>query len=180
MTTFEFKCIQYKVLLSMISVSGRISEDLYHWLSTSSFEGATTLSDKLRVGLATLKRQQEGDADYDGALDMQRALSKNLRKQLAKLEPEYGHSEVLATLLEHAPALMAAIASAQTQDIAQARRLEDQLVQRSMQMVESLMRQAITRQARAYDPQVVTRHMAAVLELTVIIQQQATYTKEGN
>ncbi len=159
---------------NMMSVSGRISEDLYHWLSTSSFEGATTLSDKLRVGLATLKRQQEGDTDYDGALNMQRALSNNLRKQLARLAPEHGHSEVLTTLLEHAPALMAAIASAQTKDMAEARRLEDLLVQRSMLLVENLMRQAITRQARAYDPQVVTRHIAPVLELTTIIQQQAT------
>ena len=164
----------------MISVSGRISEDLYQWLSTSNFEGATTLSDKLRVGLATLKRQQEGDADYDGALDMQRDLCKNLRKHLAKQEPEYGHSEVLANLLEHAPALMAAIASAQTKDIAQARQLENLLVQRSLQMVESLLRQAVTRQARAYDPQVLTRHIAPVLELTQIIQQQAIHTKEGN
>lgn len=164
----------------MISVSGRISEDLYHWLSTSNFEGATTLSDKLRVGLATLKRLQEGDADYDGALDMQRDLSKNLRKQLAKQEPEYGHSEVLATLLEHAPALMAAIASAQTKDIAEARQLENLLVQRSLQMLEGLLRQAITRQARAYDPQVITRHVTPVLELTRIIQQQVTHIKEGN
>lgn len=164
----------------MMPISGRIPDDLYQWLSTSNFEGATTMSDKLRVGLAMLKRQQEGDADYDGALDMQRAFSKNLRKQLAKLEPEHGHSEVLATLLEHAPALMAAIASAQTKDMAEARRLEDLLVQRSMLLVESLMRQAITRQARAYDPQVVTRHISPVLELTTIIQQQATHTKEGN
>ena len=164
----------------MISVSGRISEDLYHWLSTSNFEGATTLSDKRRVGLATLKRQQEGDADYDGALEMQRDLCKNLRKQLARQEPEYGHSEVLANLLEHAPALMATIASAQTKDIAQARQIENLLVQRSLQMVESLLRQAVTRQARAYDPQVLTRHIAPVLELTQIIQQQAIHTKEGN
>lgn len=164
----------------MISVSGRISEDLYHWLSTSSFEGATTLSDKLRVGLATLKRQQEGDANYDGALDMQRALSKNLCKQLAKIETGHGHSEVLATLLEHAPALMAAIASTKIKDMAEARRLEDLLVQRSMQLVESLMRQAITRQARAYDPQVIHRHISPTLELMSIIQQQTTYTEEGN
>ena len=165
---------------TMMPISGRIPDDLYQWLSTSSFEGATTMSDKLRVGLAMLKRQHEGDADYDSALEVQRALSNNLRKQLSKLEPLHGHSEVLATLLEHAPALMAAIASAQTKDLSEAKRLEDMLVQRTMQLLESLMRQAITRQARAYDPQVVTRHISATLELTTIVQQQATHTKEGN
>jgi hypothetical protein len=165
---------------TMMPLSGRIPEDLYQWLSTSSFEGATTMSDKLRVGLAMLKRQQEGDADYDGALDLQRSLSKNLRKQLSKLDSEHGHSEVMAILLEHAPSLMAAIASAQTKDLAEARRLEDLLVLRSMQLVESLMRQAITRQARAYDPNVVTRHIGPTLELATIIQQQAIHTKEGH
>lgn len=138
------------------------------------------MSDKLRAGLATLKRQLEGDADYDGALQTQRALGNNLRKQMARLETAHGHSEVIATVLEHVPALMATIASAQTEDLTEARRLEDLLVQRSMQLVESLMRQAITRNARAYDPQVVTRHMSSMLELTTIIQQQATHTKEGN
>jgi hypothetical protein len=86
----------------------------------------------------------------------------------------------MAILLEHAPSLMAAIASAQTKDLAEARRLEDLLVLRSMQLVESLMRQAITRQARAYDPNVVTRHIGPTLELATIIQQQAIHTKEGH
>lgn len=165
---------------SMMPVSGRIPDDLYQWLSTSNFEGVTTISDKLRVGLAMLKRQQEGDANYDGALNVQRAFSNNLRKQLAKLETEHGHSEVLATLLEHVPALMAAMASTPIKDMAEARRLEDLLVQRSMQLLESLIRQAITRQARAYDPQVIHRHMSAAMELMTIIQQQTTPTKEGN
>lgn len=165
---------------NIMPVSGRIPNDVYQWLSTTSFEGAATMSDKLRIGLAMLKRQLEGDADYDGALNLQRALSNNLRKQLSKLELEHGHSEVLATLMEHAPALMASIASAQTKDLDEARHLEDLLVQRSMQLVDSLMRQAITRQARAYDPEVVTRHISSALELTKIIQQQAIQTKEGN
>lgn len=164
----------------MMPVSGRIPDDLYHWLSTVSFEGATTMSDKLRVGLAMLKRQLEGDADYRSALEMQRNLSGNLRKQISTLEPEHGHSEVLAVVLEHAPVLMAAIASAPINDIAEVRRLEDLLVQRSMLLVESLMRQAITRQARAYEPQVVMRHIASILELTTIINQQATHTKVEN
>ena len=163
----------------MMSISGRIPEDLYQWLSTTTFEGATTISDKLRVGLATLKRQQEGDTDYSGALEMQRSLTHKLRKQLIDIESQHGHSDVLAVVLEHVPAMSAAIASAQIHDFPQIKRLEDLLVHRSMQMFESLMRQAITRQARAFDPQVVTRHISSVLELTTIIQQQAIHTKEG-
>jgi hypothetical protein len=164
----------------MISISGRIPEDTYQWLSTATFEGATTVSDKLRVGLMALKRQQEGGTDYSGALEMQRSLSHKLRKQLIAMESQHGHSDVLAVFLEQIPAISAAIASAEVHDLPQIKRLEDLLVQRSMQMLENLMRQAITRQARAYDPHVLRRHISQVMELTTIIQQQTTHTKEGN
>ena len=82
--------------------------------------------------------------------------------------------------LEQILAISAAIASAEVHDLPQMKRLEDLLVQRSMQMLENLMRQAITRQARAYDPHVLRRHISQVMELTTIIQQQTTHTKEGN
>ncbi|WP_374334338.1 hypothetical protein [Leeia sp.] len=170
----------YGKTTTMMPVSGRIPEDLYQWLSTSTFEGATTMSDKLRAGLTQLKHQQEGDADYGSALERQKALAETLRRQLARLEPAQGHSEVLATLLEHVPSLMAALASAQVLDLKDAQRLEDQLIQRSMQLLENLLRQAVTRQARAYDPDVVTRRITPILELATIIQQQGIHTTEGN
>lgn len=164
----------------MMPISGRIPEDLYQWLTTAHFEGATTTSDKLRAGLALLKHQQEGGADYSGALEIQRTSGNLLRKQLSKLEPEHGHSEVLAALLEHVPVLSAAIASAQIQDTDQARQLEGLLVHRSLLLVESLMRQAITKQARAYDAQVLIRHIQPILELASIIEQQGIHTKKGH
>ena len=164
----------------MMPISGRIPEDLYQWLSTTSFEGATTLSDKLRVGLATLKRLQEGDTDYNGALERQQDLCKHLRKQLSTLELEHGHSEVLAILLEHAPAITATLASAQLDNLAEAKRLEAQVVRRSVELTESLLRQAITAQARAYDPEVVNKYLPAVIELAAIIQQHKTNIDKGN
>jgi alpha-D-ribose 1-methylphosphonate 5-triphosphate synthase subunit PhnG len=164
---------------TMMPISGRIPEDLYQWLTTVHFEGATTTSDKLRAGLALLRHQQEGGADFTGALEIQRSSVNQLRKQLSKLEPEYGHSEVLAALLEHAPVLSAAISSAQIQDADHARQLEGLLVHRSLLLVEGLMRQAITKQARAYDPHVLIRHIQPILELANIIEQQGIHNKEG-
>jgi hypothetical protein len=164
----------------MMPVSGRIPEDLYQWLSTTTFEGATTMSDKLRVAMTTLKRLQDGDNDYNGALDMHRDMCKGLRQQLAKLEPELGHSEVLAALMEHVPAMSATLTSAQASTAVDAKRIEAVLVQRCFLLVESLLRQAVTQKARAYDTQVISKHSAPLIELGTIIQRSSLDNKEGN
>ena len=162
---------------TMMPVSGRIPEELYQWLSTTPMEGATTVSDKLRVAVATLKRLQDGDADYNGALAMHRDLVANARRQLAEMELIHGHSEVLSTIMEHAPAISAVLTSAQIKDLPDAIKLEDQLTQRSLQLAEGLLRQAITRQARAYDGQVVIKNSQALIELAQIIYNKSTHTK---
>lgn len=163
----------------MMPVSGRIPEDLYLWLSTAHFEGATTVSDKLRVAVSTLKRLQDGDADYNGALAMHRDLVGSLRNQLANIEREHGHSEVLSSVLEHAPAISAAITSAQISSVLDARKLEDQVTQRSLQLAESLLRQAVTAKARAYDGSVVLRHAKPLIELADIIRHNSTNQPQG-
>jgi hypothetical protein len=164
---------------TMMPVSGRIPEDLYQWLSTTPVEGATTVSDKLRVAVATLKRLQDGDTDYNGALAMHRDLGGNARRQLAEIEPQHGHSEVLAAIMEHVPAMSAALTSAQIKDLPDAVKLEDQLTQRSLQLAESLLRQAITRQARAYDGKVVIKHAQLLIELAQIIHNNSTQANQG-
>ncbi len=163
-----------KTSTTMMPVSGRIPEELYQWLSATPFDGATTMSDKLRVAVANLKRVQDGDTDYNGALAIHRDFGGNVRRQLAQIEPEYGHSEVLTTIMEHTPAISAAITSAQIKGLPEARKLEDQLTQRSLQLAESLLRQAITRQARAYNGDVVTKHAQSLIELALIIHKNST------
>ena len=163
----------------MMPVSGRIPEDLYQWLCTTPMEGAITVSDKLRVAVATLKRLQDGDADYNGALAMHRDLVGNARRQLAELEPKHGHSEVLSTILEHGPAISAALTSAQIKGLPDAIKLENQLTQRSLQLAEGLLRQAITRQARAYDGNVVVRNAQSLIELAQVIANHLTNTNQG-
>jgi len=137
------------------------------------------MSDKLRVAIATLKRLQNGDTDYSGAINMHRDLCDRARQQIAQIEPQHGHSEVLSILLEHAPALVATLSSAQITDLAEARRLEGVLVQRSFQMVESLLRQAVTQRARAYDPKVISKQAATLIELATIINRQNRHQEEG-
>ena len=158
----------------MTPISGRLPDDLYEWLSTFLVEGATTLSDKMRAAVANLKRMHDGDSDYIGALSMYRDLGRGTRETISALERDSGqHSEVLAAMLEHIPALMATLNAAQPRSVAEAQQLEETLVRRTMQMAETLLRQAVTSQAAAYDPQVVTKNAGRLLELARIIPPKA-------
>jgi hypothetical protein len=159
----------------MVPVSGRLPDDLYDWLAALSMDGATTVSDKMRVAVASLKRMQDGDGDYIGALSMYRDLGRGTREHIAALEQQTGqHSEVLAALMEHLPmehlpALIAGLHSAQPTSLAEAKRLEAQLVKRTLQLAETLLRQAVTSQAAAYDPKVIVQNAERLLELARLI-----------
>nr|WP_315209582.1 hypothetical protein [uncultured Albidiferax sp.] len=154
----------------MVPISGRLPDDLYSWLAAIQLEGATTVSDKLRVAVVHLKRMHDGDTDYLGALSMYRDLGRGTRELVAQLERQTGqHSEVLASLMEHIPVLVAALNVAPLASVEEARQLEATLVKRTMQMAETLLRQAVTAQAAAYDPLVVSKNAGRLLELARLI-----------
>lgn len=154
----------------MLPISGRIPDDLYQWLSTTSFADAATVSDKLRIAIATLRRLHDGESDYLTTLEMYRDLGRRNRERLSELEREAGrHSEVLATLSEHLPALLAMLHASSPASVQDAKRLEQTLVQRTFQLCETLLRQAATREAAAYDPQVIQRNTGRLIELARVL-----------
>jgi hypothetical protein len=159
--------------LTMEPLSARIPSDLYLWLAQLQVEGATTNSDKLRVLLGQLKRQHEGAVDYVAAHAWARELTGRLRETLVRVEGVSGtHSEVLAALLEHTTTTLALVISQLPGSEAEAARLEDTLVKRSFALFEALLRQTTTTSAAAYDPAVVRRHVAGVLELSRSVSPQ--------
>lgn len=156
----------------MVPVSGRLPDDLYDWLTGLALDGAPTLSDKMRVAVANLRRLQGGDGDYIGALSMYRDLGRGTRDHIAILEQQTGqHSEVLSALMEHLPALVAGLHSAHPSSLADAKRLESLLVKRTMQLAETLLLQALSLHAAAYDPPVIQRNVKRLLELARLLPQ---------
>lgn len=152
--------------ITMEPLSARIPSDLYLWLAQLQVEGATTNSDKLRVLLSQLKRQHDGAFDYVAAHGWARELTHRLREALVRIEGQEGrHSEVLGQLVEQITTLMALVISAAPADGAEATRLEDALVRRAALLGESLLRQATTGSAHAFDPEVVRRHLGPTVEL---------------
>ncbi|MDR2838842.1 MAG: hypothetical protein LBV49_09835 [Azonexus sp.] len=155
-----------KTNATMLPVSGRLPEDLYQWLASLPLDGATTFSDKLREAIAMLKRRHDGGVDYVEALAMHRDLARPARDRLAAIEHDCGaHSEVLATLFEHIPAIGAALQSARLEKPEDARALEAQLTRRALQLAETLLRQMLTTEAAAYDPLVVRHNAQRLVEL---------------
>jgi hypothetical protein len=160
---------------AMEMLSCRIPGDLYAWFAGLEVEGAVTSSDKLRVLLAQLKRQHEGTMDYVNALAWFRDLTARLRQDLAVVERDAGtHSEVVNSLVEHLSAMLATVVSAHPQGKRDAQQLEDTLVRRATAMAEALLRQAVTPNASAYDPKVVRRHGAKLVEMARLVP-----TEEG-
>ena len=152
--------------ITMEPLSARIPSDLYLWLAQLQVEGATTNSDKLRVLLGQLKRQHDGAFDYVAAHGWARELTHRLREALVRIEGAEGrHSEVLGALVEQVTALMALVISAAPASADDAARLEDALVRRAALLGESLLRQAATSGAHAFEPEVVRRHLAPPIEL---------------
>lgn len=152
--------------ITMEPLSARIPSDLYLWLAQLQVEGATTNSDKLRVLLGQLKRQHDGAFDYVAAHGWARELTHRLREALVRIEGQEGrHSEVLGQLVEQVTTLMALVISHAPTTADEATKLEDALVRRAALLGESLLRQAATGKAHAFDPDVVKRHMGASVEL---------------
>jgi hypothetical protein len=150
----------------MYPVSGRLPEDLYQWLAGLPLQGATTFSDKIREAIATLKRLHDGGADYVGALAMHRDMARPVRDGLTALEQAGGvHSEVLAAILEHVPALGATLQSARIDSEQDARALEARLTRRVLQLAETILRQMLTTEAAAYDPAVIQHNGGRLVEL---------------
>ncbi len=157
--------------VTMEPLSARIPSDLYLWLAQLQVEGATTNSDKLRVLLGQLKRQHDGAFDYVAAHGWARELTHRLREALVRIEGQEGrHSEVLGGLVEQVAALMALVISHAPATAEDAARLEDALVRRAALLGESLLRQATTGAAHAFDPGVVRRHLATTVELAATLK----------
>jgi hypothetical protein len=156
---------------TMEPLSARLPGDLYLWLAQLQVDGATTNSDKLRVLLGQLKRQHDGAFDYAAAHAWARDLTGRLRESLVRVEGSSGrHSDVMAALIDHTTATLALMVSQAPRDAAEAAALEDALVRRGFALCDTLLRQALSSSAAAYDPAVVRRHLGATLELANNLQ----------
>jgi len=159
--------------MKMQTLSARIPSEDLEWLSSLDIEGAVSPSDKLRALIAAMRRQYEGTLDYERSLTWLRDLIAPFVIGIRTLEHNNRmHSEALTLAAEWLPQVMATLLSERglAKDAKKrALEVEDIVVQRCFQLLASLMRLAVTREAACYSPAVVDKHIAPVLEIAELV-----------
>jgi hypothetical protein len=161
--------------MKMQTLSARIPSEDIEWLMGLDVQGAVSPSDKLRALVAQMRRQHEGTLDYERSLGWLRDLVSPFITGIRALEHQNRmHSEVLTLAAEWLPQIMATLISERAigRDAKQrAIGIEEIVVQRCLQLLASIIRLAVTRNAACYDPAVVDRYLPSVLEIAGIVVQ---------
>jgi hypothetical protein len=161
--------------MTMQTLSARIPTEDIEWLASLDIQGAVSPSDKLRALIAQMRRQYEGTLDYERSLSWLRDLVAPFVTGIRAVEhTNRMHSEVLTLTAEWLPQVMATVLSerALAKDAKKrAIEVEEIIVQRCFQLLASIMRLAVTREAACYSPAVIDKHVPAVLEIAEIVAQ---------
>jgi hypothetical protein len=162
-------------MMKMQTLSARIPSEDMEWLAGLDIQGAVSPSDKLRALIAQVRRQHDGTLDYERSLSWLRDLVAPFVTAIRALEhANRMHSEVLTLTAEWLPQIMATLLSERALAKDARKRaidVEEIVVQRCFQLLASLLRLAVTRDAACYSPAVIDKHVSTVLELAGIVAQ---------
>ena len=168
--------------MQMQTLSARIPTEDLEWLVSHDIQGAVSPSDKVRALIGQFRRQHEGTLDYQRSLTWLRDLVAPFVSAVRALEHHNQmHSEVLTLVAEALPQIMATLLSERTlgsDPKARAIAVEEIVVQRCFQLLTSILRLAVTRDAACYNPKVIDAHVPPVLEIVEIIAQTRRMREE--
>jgi len=168
--------------MQMQTLSARIPSEDMEWLAGLDIQGAVSPSDKLRALIGQMRRQYEGTLDYQGSLSWLRDLVAPFVTAIRALEHQNRmHSEALTLVAEALPQIMATLLSERglaTDAKRRAIEVEEIVVQRCFQLLTSIMRLAVTREAACYNPAVIDTHVGSVLEIAEIVAQTRKLREE--
>jgi len=161
--------------MQMQTLSARIPLEDIEWLAGLDLQGAISPSDKLRALIAQMRRQFEGTLDYERSLSWLRDLVAPFVTAIRAVEHNNRmHSEVLTLTAEWLPQIMAILLSERALGKDAKKRaidIEELIVQRCFQLLASIMRLAVTREAACYSPAVIEKHVSGVLEIAEIVNR---------
>lgn len=160
-----------------VPLSVRITPDDAEFLARLRIDQATTPSEKLRALVRSERRRREGYHSYSRVLRLTgETLAPTLERIREAENSERIHSELIHTMEEWLPDLMAFVLTSMTEEDEDGRRqalfdLEEALADRVFRLIESVMRLGVTRQVRGYDPEVIGRRIGPILELADVIRR---------
>lgn len=169
------------------SISGRISERDFEFLISYKLDGKVTVSEKLRYVASFFRRYHESFSDYSEALAETNRLVEPTRLALKKFEREEGiRSQVLEQVIQLVPELLAELTTAReklaesspSEKRKAAISLEENVLQNVLQLLESLLRLALTSKSPCYNPNLLEGRLDIITELVgMSLKDQPTSTR---
>ncbi|MFN3228901.1 MAG: hypothetical protein ACK41P_03520 [Asticcacaulis sp.] len=165
-------------------LSVRLTEGDTAFLSLLEVDGAVTASDKIRALIRQARRRAEPVATFEDALSVSHQQFAPAVRGLHLIEQDRGcRSDVVFGLLATAEAFVALAMTAPGKEasVADLSRYEARLVEAAARLSEQLLRWALTPTAPAYDPDVVSRRIAGLVEILKLVSAaRAASPREGH
>ncbi|TVR52440.1 MAG: hypothetical protein EA425_04920 [Puniceicoccaceae bacterium] len=162
-----------------VPLSGRVAEEDFTFLMSHPVDGMVTASEKLRHVCAFYRRHHENRRHYADCLHELELWLAPVRRALREAErTENLHSEIIEILLAGVPRLMAVLVSAhESVKEGEGRKallqLEKTALDRTLELLETILRLGVTRQAPAYNPEVLHGRLTNILELLEIVRAKS-------
>lgn len=161
-----------------IPISFRITPDDAAFIAQLNVGDAVTPSEKIRELIAGARRDHTSRATFGQSSMLMRENLAATASAILTSEHEFErHSELIRLVLEWLPETMACFITTSTfeddqRSIAALERLEREVAERTIRLLESVLRMAVTSQADSYDPDLLSQRLDRVLELASLISNQ--------
>lgn len=156
------------------SISGRISEQDFEFLIGYQLDGKVTVSEKLRYVASFFRRYHESFSDYSEALTETNRLLAPSRLALKTCEHQQGiRSQLMEQVFQTIPEIMAELSTSRKKLVERSEsdqrkaaiQLEENVLQNVLQLLESMLRLALTSQSPCYNPSLLQGRLDTITEL---------------
>lgn len=158
-----------------VPISFRITPDVAAFIAQLRIGDATTPSEKIRELIARAQRDHASRRTFKESAAVTRETLAASLGDLQEAERDLAqHSELIRVIHDWLPEAMAILVTATpTVDgqpsLTDMQRLERDLADRAVRLLESVLRMAVTRQVDAYDPDLLAGRLDRVLELASLV-----------
>ena len=157
-----------------VPLSVRVSPEDAAFISEIEIAGADTPSEKVRALLADARKREQGFSNYSSCLGMVQEMLAPTHQRLRAAEHREGvHSELVLELTQWMPEALAYLLTSLDEDVPDRDALktfEQGVAERLFRLIENVVRMNVTQECRGYDPAVVAKRIAPVIELVRVIQ----------
>jgi hypothetical protein len=164
-----------------LPISGRITEQDYEFLMQQPMGGKVTASEKLRAMASFFRAYHEHMMDYAQCQSELNRLMERFTKELRAAEHLTNrHSDLMDRVLSFSSELSATLITSnipgtdEPTSVQKLLELEERLLRLALQLLESILRMALTRESPTYNPQLLHGKLSTTIELLTLISARNT------